>query len=108
MRRLFPSLATLRLCVACALLLSHAGAARRVAAQAQTQATPAPAAKVDRPRLEVIEDLSESLANDLLELSVATRDGDMTRTAEFFPARVRASAFPSRPTPPKPPLNWFP
>jgi hypothetical protein len=106
MRRLFPSSATLRLCAACALLLSHAGAARRVAAQSQA-ATAAPAAKADRPRLEVVEDLSESLANDLLELSLATRDGDMARTAEFFPSRLRAAVFPSRPTPAKTSVKWI-
>ncbi|MCA1618219.1 MAG: VCBS repeat-containing protein [Acidobacteria bacterium] len=105
MRKLFPSPATLRLCAACALLLSNLSAVR-LAAQAPAP-QPAPAARVDRPRLEVIEDLSESLANDLLELSVATRDGDMTRTAEFFPARVRAGAFPSRPTPAKPSVKWI-
>jgi hypothetical protein len=100
MRKLFPSAAALRLCVACALLLSPT-AAPRVAAQA------AAPARVDRPRLEVVEDLSESLANDLLELSLATRDGDMARTAEFFPARVRAAAFPSRPTAVKPSVKWI-
>ena len=99
MRRLRPPFAALRLCVACALLLSPAGAGR-VAAQA------APAAQVDRTRLETIEDLSESLANDLLELSVATRDADMTRTAEFFPARIRAAAFPSRAAATKPSVKW--
>src|SRR5215204_3092481 len=107
MRRLFPSSATLRLCAAFALLLSQAGASRRVAAQTQAQPTPTPAVKVDRPRLEVIEDLSESLANDLLELSLATRDGDMARTAEFFPARMHATAFPSRPTALKSSVKWI-
>jgi hypothetical protein len=98
----------LRLGLLGALLLSNVGAPG-VAAQTTTNAAPpsAPPAQVDRPRLEVIEDLSESLANDLLELSVATRDTDLSRTAEFFPARVRASAFPSRPTAAKPSVKWI-
>ncbi|HEX8723312.1 MAG TPA: VCBS repeat-containing protein [Pyrinomonadaceae bacterium] len=103
MRKLFPPPAVLRLCAACALLLAPAAALLRAHARQQA----APAAQVDRARLEVIEDLSESLANDLLELSVATRDGDLARTAEFFPARLRASAFPSRPTAAKPTVKWI-
>lgn len=100
MRRKFPSLVALRLCAACALLFSTSGASAR----AQTaQAVPA---QVDRTRLEVIEDLSESLANDLLELSIATREGDLARTAQFFPSRLRGAAFPSRPTQPKPSVKW--
>ena len=104
MRRLYPplALAALLVCAAYALLLSPAGAAP-VAAQAQP--TPAPA-QVNRTRLEVIEDLSESLANDLLELSLATRDADTARTSEFFPARLRAASFPSRPAQTKPSVKW--
>jgi hypothetical protein len=100
----------MRLCVAAALLLSPIGATPAAAqSAAQTRTTPAApqAAPVDRTRLEVIEDLSESLANDLLELSVATIDGDMARTAEFFPSRVRAQTFPSRPTAAKPSVKWI-
>lgn len=63
-------------------------------------------ASVDRKRLEVIEDLSESLANDLLELSVATRDRDLRRTAEFLPARLSASPFPSKPSATKNQIKW--
>jgi len=62
--------------------------------------------KVDRNRLEVIEELSESLANDLLELSVAARDRDQHLTAEFFPAVIAARPFPSRPSPIKNQVKW--
>ena len=41
--------------------------------------------KGDR-RLEIIEELSESLANELLELSVAERDRDLTLWREYVPA----------------------
>lgn len=103
MRRLFPSHAAARLLLACALLVSTSGAARAQTAQA---ATAHAAAQPERTRLEVIEDLSESLANDLLELSIATRDGDLARTSQFFPSRLRAAAFPSRPAQGKPSIKW--
>ena len=61
----------------------------------------------DRRRLEVIEDLSESLANDLLELSIATRDRNLARTEEFFPAQFTATDFPSRPAAIKPQVKWI-
>jgi hypothetical protein len=76
-------------------------------AQTGAQAQPtAPAAQVDRARLEVIEELSEALANDLLELSVATRDRDTAKTADFFPVRLNATLFPSKPAPLKPIVKW--
>lgn len=65
------------------------------------------AAQNDTSRLEVIEDLSESLANDLLELSVATRDGDFQLTAEYFPAEFSTGLFPSRPLGHKAQVKWI-
>ncbi|MBA3632311.1 MAG: VCBS repeat-containing protein, partial [Acidobacteria bacterium] len=62
---------------------------------------------VDRTRLEVIEELSESLANDLLELSIATCDRDFQNTAQFFPAQLFANVFPSRPSPAKTQVKWI-
>jgi hypothetical protein len=61
----------------------------------------------ERARLEVIEDLSESLANDLLELSVATRDRDLRRTAEFFPVKLNAAPYPARPQTFKDSVKWI-
>lgn len=67
----------------------------------QPSAPAAPVAPVapagERARFEIVEDLSESLANDLLELSVATRDRDLERTAQFFPAQLISGLFPSLP-----------
>ncbi|HLM57100.1 MAG TPA: hypothetical protein VK422_13375, partial [Pyrinomonadaceae bacterium] len=94
--------AAARLC-ALALLLSSFGAAPRLFAQNPQ----APAAQVDRSRLEVVEELSEALANDLLELSVATRDRDAAKTAEFFPERLEATPFPVRPLPVKNVVKWI-
>ncbi|MDQ3585264.1 MAG: VCBS repeat-containing protein [Acidobacteriota bacterium] len=71
---------------------------------AQTATT---ATQVDRTRLEIIEDLSESLANDLLELSVATRDRNLEQTAEFWPAKLSANAFPAKPLPISPVVKWI-
>jgi hypothetical protein len=91
-------------CALSALLLSFPAFAT---AAAQTAArTAAPAAQVDRARLEVVEELSEALANDLLELSVATRDRDPAGTAEFFPVRLNATPFPSRPLALKQVVKW--
>jgi|GEM_PF-441448 len=100
-----------RLC-ALSLVFACLGQVPRVPAQQQPsrqeQTTPAaPEARVDRARLEVVEELSEALANDLLELSVATRDRDAARTAEFFPARLEATPFPSRPLPVKNLVKWI-
>lgn len=55
------------------------------------------AIQVDREKLDTIEDLSESLANDLLDLSVATRRQDLARMAEYFPTNLKSIPFPDRP-----------
>jgi hypothetical protein len=78
---------------------------RRAHAQQQQPAT-ATATQPERTRLEIVEDLSESLANDLLELSVATRDRDLERMAEFFPARLASAPYPARPAELKKQVKW--
>ncbi len=94
----------------CALILLITIATTEHRASAQTVTAPAPPTdetqKVDRNRLEVIEELSESLANNLLELSVATRDRDLRLTAEFFPAEIVAKPFPSHPATTKNQVKW--
>jgi len=102
------SLPTPILTCALFLLVVIAAVERRTPAQTITSAAP-PAnktQKVDQIRLEVIEELSESLANDLLELSVATRDRDLQLTAEFFPFETAAKPFPSHPSPIKNQVKW--
>jgi hypothetical protein len=64
-------------------------------------------AQADRSRLEVIEDLSESLANDVLTLSVATHDRDFETTALYFPAQFTGKPFPSRPAAAKTQVKWI-
>ncbi len=51
---------------------------------------------VEREELDAVEDLSESLANDLLDLSVATRRQDLARMAEYFPLSLEAIPFPDK------------
>jgi hypothetical protein len=69
----------------------------------------APAAKTpaDDRRLEVIEELSESLANDVLELSVATRDRDLALTGEYFPPSFLGRTFPARPGETVSQIKWI-
>src|SRR5712691_5708464 len=76
-------------------------------AQTGSQAPQPPTQKVDRTRLEIVEDLSESLANDLLELSVATRNRDARLTAAFIPNTLVTASFPSRPLPLKADVKWI-
>ena len=57
---------------------------------------PLPSA-AETARLETIEDLSESLANDILDLSVAVRDRDLDRVGAFFADTVAAPPFPTSP-----------
>ncbi len=59
--------------------------------QAQTQLT------LDRDRLEVIEEQTESLANRLLELSIATRQKDLDQIADFFADSLLAIPLPTEP-----------
>src|ERR1043165_9376313 len=100
--------ARLSLTGALALLLIFQGGATRLKAQTAATSSPQQAkVELDRARLEVIEDLSEALANDMLELSVATRDRNATKTSEFFPARLVAANFPSRPGAVKTDLKWI-
>jgi len=69
-------------------------------------AQPAPPADA-RPRLEVIEDLSESLANDVLDLSVAVRDRSWERIERFFADSVGGAALPNVPGALAPKVKWL-
>ncbi len=61
----------------------------------------------DNTRLEMIEELSESLANDLLELSVASRDKNTEIIGEFFPEELTSSPFPAQALPAKKDIKWI-
>ena len=66
-----------------------------------------PPSSVDSSRLEVSEELSESLANDLLALSVVTKDRDIEKTAQFFAQDLQSGPFPSQPTDTKHEVKWI-
>lgn len=57
--------------------------------------------------LEVSEQLSESLANQLLDLSVAVRDLNREQTSSFFADTVAAAPFPSQPGAPVQDIKWI-
>ncbi len=61
----------------------------------------------DRSELEQTEDHSESLANDLLDLSVALRRQDLSQVAKYFAEDVEATTFPSQPKPLVPEVKWL-
>ena len=65
--------------------------------------------ELDRDRLERIEDLSVSLANQLLAMSVAVRRQDMTEVASSFPATeaLEATPFPDEAAPETPVVKWI-
>src|SRR5713101_998937 len=87
----------------CAILLTVALAGGEAVAQASA---PSPAS-VDARRLEISEELSESLANDLLELSVVTKNRDLEKTAQFFPEELATDTFPSEPGDTKSEVKWI-
>ena len=93
----------------CALMLLSAANSLYFGVKAQEAASPSAGKTqaVDRNRLEMVEELSESLANDILELSVATRDRDYELTAKYFPAQLSAKPFPARPAAAKPQVKWI-
>ena len=63
--------------------------------------------EVDKQRLERIENLSESLANDLLKLSVATRDRNGDEIARHFSPRLVATPLPTVPAPLESRATWI-
>ena len=54
-----------------------------------------PETDFDKQVLEEAEDLSESLANDLLKFSVAVRDGDLNGIRNHFAGELEATAWPT-------------
>jgi hypothetical protein len=61
----------------------------------------------DRQQLERIEDLSESLANDLLAFSVAMRDRDFDAVQDYLAERIDATPFPEDHPPLEPVVKWI-
>jgi hypothetical protein len=66
-----------------------------------------PAPSAPAVQLEVVEGLSESLANDLLGLSVAARDRHRPTIAPYFAPRIDGARFPRVSLPEAPAHRWF-
>ena len=65
------------------------------------------ALKLDHSQLEEVEELTEALANHLLEFSVAARQKDRESIAAFFAASLSSPPFPSTPQDEKPTVKWL-
>ena len=74
--------------------------------QAEIAAPQAPRSEIDRRKLEELEDKSEDVANGLLELAVALRDGDTKKVAEYFADPAQTTLLPSAPTRATPHVKW--
>jgi hypothetical protein len=92
----------------CLLLLALAAIVPLRVAYLQTQnATPrALQAEIDRRKLEEIEDKSEDVANGILELAVALRDGDTKKVADYFADPAQTTPLPSAPTAATSQVKW--
>lgn len=90
------------------LFLALTGIAPLRVAYLQTKtATPqAPQVEIDRRKLEELEDKSEDVANGILELAVALRDGDTKRVADYFADPAQTTPLPSSPTAATPHVKW--
>jgi hypothetical protein len=71
----------------------------------QSQSPAAPSSE-ERRRLEDLEDRSEAIANQLLELSVLVRDGETDKVAEFFSDPAMTTPLPASATDPSPKVKW--
>jgi hypothetical protein len=78
------------------LFLALTGIAPLRTAYLQTKPS-APQAEIDRRKLEELEDKSEDVANGILELAVALRDGDTKRVADYFADPAQTTPLPSTP-----------
>ncbi len=97
--------ATLMAMIQRGLLLRTAAAMLLIAALALTGCG-GDGGSFDRSRLETLEDLSESLANDLLALSVATRDRDREGAGRYFADQVEATPLAAEPPAARPLHRW--
>ncbi len=77
-----------------------------VAAFSLERSSTAPRSDFDRSRLEQVEDLSEALANDLLDFSVAARRKDLGAMRSYLAASLKATPTPSQPGENKPASRW--
>lgn len=89
------------------LLLALAVVAPLRLAYLQNAAALLPQSEVDRRKLEELEDKSEDVANGLLDLAVALRDGDTRKAADYFADPARTTPLPAAPAAAKPQVKWI-
>ena len=77
------------------------------AQQPITQAPPAPKPYEDRKSLEDLEDRSEDIANGILELAMAVRDGNTKKISEYFDEGAKVTTLPSEKTEAQPEVKWI-
>ena len=65
-----------------------------------------PQAEIDRRKLEELEDKSEDVANGLLELAVALRNGETGKVAAYFADPAQPTPLPTTPTTATPQVKW--
>ncbi len=94
-----------RAAIAAAALSLAVGVADPPASSAQ--AGPSDAGPVNRAQVEQIEDLSEDLANQLHELSLAVRDRDADSMAGHFSPRLTATPWPAPGGDRTPQIKWI-
>jgi hypothetical protein len=117
--RLKSALISYGLAACLALAAAPLGVARSQAQQPSPQKTPPTAqppqpaqppkfepVKTDGRELEELEEKAEAIANELLELSVAVRDYDARRTADFFTEPALVTPLPAAPAPATPKVKW--
>ncbi|MBL8169607.1 MAG: VCBS repeat-containing protein [Acidobacteria bacterium] len=73
---------------------------------AYLQPPTAPQAEIDRRKLEELEDKSEDVANGLLELAVALRNGETGKVAAYFADPAQTTPLPTAPTTATPQVKW--
>ena len=76
-------------------------------APGSTSAAPSQTQQLDTGALHTVEELSESLANDLLALSVAARDKDRLAIERFFAPELEADVLPTQPGELRSELKWI-
>ncbi len=89
---------------AVSLSMPSAPIARTLEAPSRPTSVP-PASEISH--LETIENLSESLANDLLDLSVAVRDRDLRRMDLYFANMIDSPPFPTVAGEARPQVKWI-
>ncbi len=94
-------------CLTAAVLAGLSLCVLSLAQQNPPAASPPNVQSVEISRLEVTEQLSESLANQLLDLSIAVRDRNLEQSSKYFADTLTSGPFPSQPSALKADVKWI-